>query len=242
MLQTLAPPGHGYAYCGGHGAGHFVKMVHNGIEYGMMQAYAEGFELLEATRVRPRPRLDRGPVEPGQRGPHLAARARRATRSRRTPASSTSRGYVEDTGEGRWTVEEAIDHSVPLPVITLVALHALPLAPGRLVRRQGARRAAQRVRRPRGQGEGVTQEHDPGGHLTSDEPEYGESGVTVTGRATAEGASPFGGDRTRTRAAWSSSAPPATSRTASSSRRSTTSAATAAAVRHDPGRASAARS
>ena len=49
LLATLAPPGHGYGYMGGHGSGHFVKMVHNGIEYGMMQAYAEGFELLEAS-------------------------------------------------------------------------------------------------------------------------------------------------------------------------------------------------
>ena len=116
LLATLAPPGHGYDYMGGHGSGHFVKMVHNGIEYGMMQAYAEGFELLEATRVGPRPGGHRRPLEPRQRRALVAARAGRR-RASQGPGPRAHHGYVEDTGEGRWTVEQAIAHSVPLPVI-----------------------------------------------------------------------------------------------------------------------------
>ena len=116
LLKTLAPPGHGYEYCGGHGSGHFVKMVHNGIEYGMMQAYAEGFELLEATEWD----LDLASIaDLWNQGSvvrswllELAADA-----LKRIPAGAIT-GYVEDTGEGRWTVEQAIAHSVPMPAIS----------------------------------------------------------------------------------------------------------------------------
>jgi 6-phosphogluconate dehydrogenase len=116
LLQTLAPPGHGYDYMGGHGSGHFVKMVHNGIEYGLMQAYAEGFELLEATEWD----LDLAAIaDLWNNGSvvrswllELAADA-----FRKDPGLETITGYVEDTGEGRWTVEQAIAHSVPMPVI-----------------------------------------------------------------------------------------------------------------------------
>ncbi len=116
LLQTLAPPGHGYEYMGGHGSGHFVKMVHNGIEYGLMQAYAEGFELLEATEWE----LDLAAIaDLWNNGSvvrswllELAADA-----FRKDPGLQTITGYVEDTGEGRWTVEQAIAHSVPMPVI-----------------------------------------------------------------------------------------------------------------------------
>ena len=88
--------GHGYEYCGGHGAGHFVKMVHNGIEYGMMQAYGEGFELLKESGYDLDLAVDRRPLEPGQRGALLAARAgrrrlRQGPRPRaRSPATSTT--------------------------------------------------------------------------------------------------------------------------------------------------------
>jgi 6-phosphogluconate dehydrogenase len=117
VLRTLAPPGHGYEYCGGHGSGHFVKMVHNGIEYGMMQAYAEGFELLNATAWD----LDLASIaDLWNQGSvvrswllELAADA-----LKKDPGLESITGYVEDTGEGRWTVEQAIQHSVPMPAIT----------------------------------------------------------------------------------------------------------------------------
>ena len=117
LLRTLAPPGHGYQYCGGHGSGHFVKMVHNGIEYGMMQAYAEGFELLNATEWD----LDLAAIaDLWNQGSvvrswllELAADA-----LKKDPGLEHITGYVEDTGEGRWTVEQAIAHSVPMPAIS----------------------------------------------------------------------------------------------------------------------------
>ena len=117
VLSTLAPQD-GVAYLGPHGAGHFVKMVHNGIEYGMMQAYAEGFELL-ATAPFP---LDL---------PAIAALWNRGSVVRswllelagnaltRDPALAELSPYVEDSGEGRWTVERAIETGVPLPAIGL---------------------------------------------------------------------------------------------------------------------------
>jgi 6-phosphogluconate dehydrogenase len=118
LLATLAPPGHGYGYMGGHGAGHFVKMVHNGIEYGMMQAYAEGFELLEASDWE----LDLAAIaDLWNQGSvvrswllELAADA-----LRKDPGLEHITGYVEDTGEGRWTVEQAIERAVPMPVIAM---------------------------------------------------------------------------------------------------------------------------
>ena len=117
LLKTLSPPGHGYEHCGGHGSGHFVKMVHNGIEYGMMQAYAEGFELLEATEWD----LDLASIaDLWNQGSvvrswllELAADA-----FKKDPGLEHITGYVEDTGEGRWTVEQAIAHSVPMPAIS----------------------------------------------------------------------------------------------------------------------------
>jgi len=117
LLATLAPPGHGYEHTGGHGSGHFVKMVHNGIEYGMMQAYAEGLELLEATEWD----LDLASIaDLWNQGSvvrswllELAADA-----LRKDPGLEHISGYVEDTGEGRWTVEQAIAHSVPMPAIS----------------------------------------------------------------------------------------------------------------------------
>ncbi len=117
LVKTLAPPGHGYQYCGGHGSGHFVKMVHNGIEYGMMQAYAEGFELLNATDWD----LDLAAIaDLWNQGSvvrswllELAADA-----LEKDPGLEHITGYVDDTGEGRWTVEQAIAHSVPMPAIS----------------------------------------------------------------------------------------------------------------------------
>ena len=93
-------------------------MIHNGIEYGMMQAYGEGFELLKASRLRPRSGENRPPVESGERGALLAAGVGRERFCERCQARCDQR-YVEDSGEGRWTVEEAIDKSVPAPVLML---------------------------------------------------------------------------------------------------------------------------
>jgi 6-phosphogluconate dehydrogenase len=121
IFTSLAPEG-GYLHVGGPGAGHYVKMVHNGIEYGLMQAYAEGFEILHASSYG----LDLAAIsELWQQGSvvrswlnELAARAFRANGQDLTHIA----GYVEDSGEGRWTVQEAIDHDVPAPIITLSLL------------------------------------------------------------------------------------------------------------------------
>jgi 6-phosphogluconate dehydrogenase len=116
IFLTLAPKD-GYLRVGDHGAGHYVKMIHNGIEYGLMQAYAEGFELMHASPYG----LDLGAV--ASLWTHgsvvrswlleLTARALAEDRD-----LSTLKGYVDDSGEGRWTIQEAIERAVPLPVIT----------------------------------------------------------------------------------------------------------------------------
>jgi 6-phosphogluconate dehydrogenase len=116
-LRTLAPPG-GYAHVGPSGAGHFTKMIHNGIEYGMMAAYGEGFELLAGSRFE----VDLAQVaglwmHGSVVRSWLLELAHRAFE--RDPRLEAVRGYVEDSGEGRWTVQEAIDQAVPLPIITL---------------------------------------------------------------------------------------------------------------------------
>jgi len=121
ILTSLAPKG-GFLHVGGPGAGHYVKMVHNGIEYGLMQAYAEGFEIMHASSYD----LDLGAIsELWMQGSvvrswllELAGRAFKAN----GPDLEHIRGYVADSGEGRWTVQEAIDHDVPAPVITLSLL------------------------------------------------------------------------------------------------------------------------
>ena len=117
-LQTLAPED-GYAHVGPSGAGHFVKMVHNGIEYGLMQAYAEGFELLRGIDDF---ELDLGQVASlWQHGSvvrsWLLELLERAFEE--DPGLEQIRGYVEDSGEGRWTVHEAIEAAVPVPAIAL---------------------------------------------------------------------------------------------------------------------------
>ncbi|MBE9504537.1 MAG: decarboxylating 6-phosphogluconate dehydrogenase [Proteobacteria bacterium] len=119
LLKTLAPE-EGYLYCGPVGAGHFVKMVHNGVEYGMMQAYAEGFEILKAS-----PYGDDLKMEEVS---HLWNRGS-VVRSwllelcedafKKDPLLNEIEGYVEDSGEGRWTVQQAVETGVPAPVITL---------------------------------------------------------------------------------------------------------------------------
>jgi 6-phosphogluconate dehydrogenase len=116
-LRPEGPRDEGFVHAGDVGAGHFAKMVHNGVEYGLMQAYAEGFELLEAADVV-------------TDVPAVLKAWRRGTVVRswlldllvaaldNDAELAHVRGWVEDSGEGRWTVEEAINHSVPAPVIS----------------------------------------------------------------------------------------------------------------------------
>jgi 6-phosphogluconate dehydrogenase len=120
LLKTLAPPD-GCAWVGESGAGHFAKMVHNGIEYGMLQAYGEGFEILRASDygfdLRQLAHLwNQGSVVRSW----LLELAERAFA--REPDLASIRGWVEDSGEGRWTVLQAIEENVPAPVLTLSLL------------------------------------------------------------------------------------------------------------------------
>ena len=117
IFVSLAPEG-GYLHVGGAGAGHYVKMVHNGIEYGLMQAYAEGFEILRQSEFP----LDLHQIAGIWRygsvvRSWLLELLERALAE--DPTLEKIRGYVEDSGEGRWTVFEAINESVPAGVITL---------------------------------------------------------------------------------------------------------------------------
>jgi 6-phosphogluconate dehydrogenase len=115
IFETLAPVG-GYAYMGASGAGHFVKMVHNGIEYGLLQAYAEGFELLEASPYDLDLHAISGLWNQGSVvRSWLLELAELALAD--DPKLETIRGYVEDSGEGRWTIQEAIDLGVPATVL-----------------------------------------------------------------------------------------------------------------------------
>jgi 6-phosphogluconate dehydrogenase len=114
---TLAPEG-GYAHVGPAGAGHFTKMVHNGIEYGLMQAYAEGFEIMKAATEF---NLDLHQLASIWRYGSVV-RSWLLDLTERALADDASlagiKGWVDDTGEGRWTVAEAVDRAVPAPVIT----------------------------------------------------------------------------------------------------------------------------
>jgi 6-phosphogluconate dehydrogenase len=129
----------GYLYCGASGAGHFVKMVHNGIEYGLMAAFAEGMSILENANIGGRPHSIDAETTPLRDPEHyqyelnlpdIAELWRRgsvisswlldltATALSRDPALSGFSGHVSDSGEGRWTIKAAIDEAVPAPVLT----------------------------------------------------------------------------------------------------------------------------
>jgi 6-phosphogluconate dehydrogenase len=119
IFKTLAPE-EGYLHCGGVGAGHFVKMVHNGIEYGMMQAYGEGFDILEASPYSES--LDYAAVSHlWNQGSVVRSWLLELMESAfiKDATLSDIRGYVEDSGEGRWTVQQAIETGVSAPVIAL---------------------------------------------------------------------------------------------------------------------------
>ncbi|NBQ93280.1 MAG: decarboxylating 6-phosphogluconate dehydrogenase [Micrococcales bacterium] len=120
IFDALRPEGEraeGFVHVGDVGAGHYAKMVHNGIEYAMMQAFAEGYELLEKKEII---KDVHGTFAAWQKGTvvrswllDLLVKA-----LEEDPGLSQIKGYVEDSGEGRWTVEEAIANSVPMPAIT----------------------------------------------------------------------------------------------------------------------------
>jgi 6-phosphogluconate dehydrogenase len=123
ILDVLAPPeteehGPGWGHFGPTGAGHYVKMVHNGVEYGMMQAYAEGFSLFDACEYE----LDNAKIahlwmQGSVVRSWLCELAARAFEMEGNELENLA-PYVEDSGEGRWTVEDAIDRRIPMPVIT----------------------------------------------------------------------------------------------------------------------------
>jgi 6-phosphogluconate dehydrogenase len=125
LLKTLAPEKGGLIHVGPVGAGHYVKMVHNGIEYGLMEAYAEGFEIL---RSSPFPSLDlAGIARAWDHGSVVRSWLLEllADALARDPDLARVKGFVEDSGEGRWTVQAAIDQNVPAPVITLSLLQRI---------------------------------------------------------------------------------------------------------------------
>lgn len=158
LFESLTPDdGGGFVHAGAVGAGHFVKMVHNGIEYGMMQSFAEGYELMVASGiVKDVP----GTFESWREGTvvrswllDLLGRA-----LEQDPDLSELRGYVQDSGEGRWTVQAAVDLAVPAPAIT-ASLFA------RFASRQQDSEAMKVVSALRNQfgGHAVTKATDPGG-------------------------------------------------------------------------------
>ena len=120
VFQTLAPASdRGYAHVGPAGSGHFVKMVHNGIEYGMMQAYAEGFEIM---RAKTDFHLDLSQIAQLWRHGSVVRSwllDLTAAALEDDPDLESLQAYVEDSGEGRWTVQESVDLGVPAPVIAL---------------------------------------------------------------------------------------------------------------------------
>jgi 6-phosphogluconate dehydrogenase len=121
LLKTLAPE-NGYSHVGPHGAGHFVKMVHNGIEYAMLQGYAEGFEIMNAKKEFD---LDLSMIANlWNHGSVVRSWLLELAENafQKDPKLDSVRGYVEDSGEGRWTVAEAVELDVPAPVITLSLL------------------------------------------------------------------------------------------------------------------------
>jgi 6-phosphogluconate dehydrogenase len=122
IFKALAPTD-GYAHVGPSGAGHYVKMIHNGIEYGMLQAYAEGYEILHASKDFPK--LDLHAIaDVWQHGSVVRSWMNELAVDAfsKDPKLAGLKGYVADSGEGRWTVQEAIDLDVPAPVITLSLL------------------------------------------------------------------------------------------------------------------------
>jgi len=117
IFKTLAPAD-GYAYVACAGPGHYSKMVHNGIEYSLMQSYAEGFEILKASSFH----YDLAQLAKlWNHGSVIRSWLLELAQSEfeQDPELSQLKGYVDDSGEGRWTLQEAIDHAVPAPVLAM---------------------------------------------------------------------------------------------------------------------------
>jgi 6-phosphogluconate dehydrogenase len=116
----------GYLYCGPHGAGHFVKMIHNGIEYGLMQAYAEGFDIFRNATSKEVPEEHRYDLnladiaEVWRRGSVVSSWLLDLTAIAlaQNPTLAEYTGFVQDSGEGRWTIQAAIDEAVPVDVLS----------------------------------------------------------------------------------------------------------------------------
>jgi 6-phosphogluconate dehydrogenase len=152
IFLSLAPPG-GYAYVGRSGAGHFSKMAHNGIEYGMLAAYGEGFEILEKSEFSfDLHQLAKLWLQGSVVRSWMLELAERALRD--DPSLASIRGYVEDSGEGRWTVQAAIDENVPAPVITASLI-------SRLASRQAESFSAKVIAALRNQFGGHAVKHEP---------------------------------------------------------------------------------
>ena len=146
----------GYMHAGPAGAGHFVKMVHNGIEYGLMQAYAEGFDILRGRASDKLPEDERFDLDTAdiaevwRRGSVIASWLLDLTAIAlaKSPELKEFEGEVDDTGEGRWTVEAAIDEAVAAPVITAALYARFRSRIDTQFRRKAAFGHAQRIRRP----------------------------------------------------------------------------------------------
>jgi 6-phosphogluconate dehydrogenase len=117
VFRTLAPP-EGFLHCGGPGAGHFLKMIHNGIEYGMMAAYGEGFSILRASPYGEHLDLA-GVARLWNRGSVVRSWLLELAEEafRKDPDLASLQGQVADSGEGRWTIQQAVDTGVPAPVL-----------------------------------------------------------------------------------------------------------------------------
>ncbi len=118
LLKGLAPDDGGLVHTGPEGSGHFVKMVHNGVEYGLMQAYAEGFQVMKLSKAFPD--MDMHDIAEAWRTGSVVRSWLLDLIARgleQDPELSSIKGWVDDTGEGRWTVEAAIEESVPVPII-----------------------------------------------------------------------------------------------------------------------------
>ena len=146
----------GYMHAGPAGAGHFVKMVHNGIEYGLMQAYAEGFDIMRGRNSDKLPEDERFDInaadvaEVWRRGSVVASWLLDLTAIAlaRSETLEEFSGKVDDSGEGRWTIQAAVDEAVAAPVITAALLCPLPFAQRQHLRRKASIGHAQGVRRP----------------------------------------------------------------------------------------------
>ena len=142
IFDTLRPPGpreDGFVHAGPVGAGHFAKMVHNGIEYALMTAYAEGYEMLAAEDLIKDPQAV---YQAWTNGTVVRSWLQQllAKALKEDPELEEITGYTEDSGEGRWTVEEAIRLRVPVPGDRRVAVRPVPVPAGRLADDEGGRR------------------------------------------------------------------------------------------------------